>query len=52
MRAKIYEKYYKRGLGYLMLKGLMGLKKPNKSIKRFYYTLIIFILLMGKIIFG
>lgn len=51
MRAKIYERYYKRGLGYCMFRGLMGLKKPNRLIKRFYYTLIILLLVLGKILF-
>lgn len=40
MRAKIYESYYKLGFDHLIFKDVMGLKKPKKRIKRFYYVLI------------
>jgi len=52
MRAKIYERYYKRGFIYYLLKFKMGLKRPDKQIKRFYYILIVLIVIVGKVFFG
>ena len=40
MRAKLYEKYYKLGFDHCIFKDVMGLRKPNKVVKRFYYVLI------------
>jgi hypothetical protein len=40
MRAKIYESYYKLGFDHLIFKDVMGLKRPGKKVKRFYYVLI------------
>ena len=47
MRAKLYEKYYKRGINYYIYKNLFGLKRPDSTIKRFYYGLMLSVLLLG-----
>ncbi|MFN1835174.1 hypothetical protein AB2B38_007930 [Balneola sp. MJW-20] len=47
MRAKLYEKYYKQGINHYLFKEYLGLKKPDESIKRFYYVLMLSMLLMG-----
>jgi hypothetical protein len=44
MRAKIYEKYYKLGFDHFVFKQMLGLKKPKKAVRSFYYTLIFLIL--------
>jgi|TARA_R100001015_G_C4481411_1_gene61814 hypothetical protein len=47
MKAKLYEKYYKLGFDYYILKNVFGLHKPDKNIKRFYYAVIATALLVG-----
>jgi len=44
MRAKIYERYYKMGFDHFIYKRLLGLKKPKKEVRQFYYVLIFLIL--------
>lgn len=44
MRAKIYEEYYKLGFDHLIYKDVMGLGKPKKKIRRFYYVLMTLII--------
>jgi hypothetical protein len=51
MKAKIYERHYKLGFDHLMFKGLMGLKKPTKGIKRFYFALLFVLLIIGLLLF-
>lgn len=51
MRAKLFEKYYKRGLDHFMFKNVIGLNKPDKKVKRFYYSLIITIVVIGTVLF-
>jgi hypothetical protein len=51
MRAKIYEKYYKLGFDHMMFKEVMGLKKPRKNIKRFYFILIVVVLIVALYLF-
>lgn len=51
MRAKLYEKYYKRGLDHFMFKNVIGLHKPNKKVKRFYYAVIIAVVVLGTVLF-
>ena len=50
MRAKLYEKYYKLGFDHYIFKNIFGLHKPDKGIKRFYYTIIGLALIIGFII--
>jgi hypothetical protein len=50
MRAKIFEKYYKLGFDHLIFKDVMGLKKPKKDVKRFYYILMIVIIATALLI--
>jgi hypothetical protein len=47
MRAKLYEKYYKLGFDYYILKNIFGLNKPDKNVKRFYYVVIAAVLAVG-----
>jgi hypothetical protein len=51
MKSKIYERYYKLGFDHLVFKEVMGLKKPRKSVKRFYIILIFVILIIGLLLF-
>lgn len=44
MRAKIYERYYKLGFDHFIYKRLLGLKKPRKEVRQFYYVLIFLLL--------
>lgn len=50
MRAKIYEEYYKLGFDHLIYKDVMGLKKPKKKVKRFYYVLMTLIIASALLI--
>lgn len=50
MRAKLYEKYYKRGFDHFIFKNVIGLEKPDKSIKRFYYFVITVVVILGTVI--
>lgn len=50
MRAKLYEKYYKLGFDHFIFKNLFGLHKPDKAVKRFYYTIIALALLVGTVV--
>ena len=50
MRAKIYERYYKLGFDHFIYKQLLGLKKPKKPVRRFYYTLMLLILVLSTFI--
>lgn len=50
MRAKLYEKYYKRGLGYYVLKNMIGVGKPDSTTKRLYYVLMTAVLLLGMFV--
>ena len=50
MRDKLYERYYKLGLGNFIYKSLMGLKRPRKAVKRFYYLFMIVFVLVVKLI--
>ena len=50
MKAKLYEKYYKLGFDYYILKNIFGLHKPDKNIKRFYYAIIAMALLVGAVL--
>lgn len=50
MRAKLYEKYYRLGFDYYINKNLLGLHKPDKNIKRFYYVVIATALMVGLVI--
>lgn len=47
MRAKLYEKYYKRGFDHFIFKNVLGLDKPDKSIKRLYYAIITAVIILG-----
>lgn len=51
MRAKLYEKHYKKGLNHFMFKNVIGLSKPDKKVKRFYYALIVAIVVIGILAF-
>lgn len=51
MRAKLYEQYYKLGFGHYIFKEVMGLNKPDKAVKRFYYILISTALMIGILVF-
>jgi hypothetical protein len=51
MKAKIYERHYKLGFDHLIFKEVMGLKKPRKGIKRFYFVLIFVLLFLGLLLF-
>lgn len=50
MRADLYEKYYKRGLNHYLFKNIFGLHRPDKAIKRFYYAIIFFVLVIGTVV--
>lgn len=50
MRAKIYERYYKLGFDHFIYKQLLGLKKPKKPVRRFYYTLMLLVLVLSTFI--
>lgn len=50
MRAKLYEQYYKLGFDHYIFKNLFGLNKPDKNVKRFYYTIMFVALAVGFII--
>ncbi len=50
MRAQLFEKYYKRGINHYLFKNFFGLHKPDRYIKRFYYALIIAIVIVGNLI--
>lgn len=50
MRARLFEKYYKRGLDHFMFKDVLGLSKPDKKIKRFYYVVIAAVVLVGTLL--
>lgn len=49
MRAKIYERYYKFGFSHDLFKSL-HLKKPKKSVKKFYYALIAIIVVTALLL--
>ncbi len=40
MRAKMYEKYYKKGFDHMIYKGVLHLKKPKKDVQVFYLTIL------------
>ncbi len=50
MRAKIFEKYYKQGFNHMLFKQVMGLKKPDKNVKRLYYGLIVLVIVLALVI--
>lgn len=52
MRAQLYEKYYKRGISHYLYKHVLGLHKPDKAIKRFYYVVIASMMAVGLLISG
>ena len=51
MKAKLFERHYKLGFDHAIFKGLMGLKKPTKGIKRFYLGLIFLLIVVSLIFF-
>jgi hypothetical protein len=41
MRAKMYEKYYKKGFDHMIYKDVLHLKKPKKDVQMFYLTILV-----------
>lgn len=50
MRAKLFEQYYKLGFDHYIFKNIFGLNKPDKTVKRFYYLLILVMVVLGKLL--
>jgi hypothetical protein len=44
MKAKMYEKYYKKGLNHMMFKEVLHLKKPKKDVKIFYLIILVLVI--------
>jgi hypothetical protein len=49
MRAKMYEKYYKRGFNHLMFKEVFHLKKPKTETKIMYIG-ILFVIVVAAVL--
>lgn len=51
MRAKIYERYYKRGFDHMINKGVLQLKKPKKDVQIFYLAIMAIAIVAALLIF-
>lgn len=50
MRAKMYEKYYKRGFNHLMFKEVFHLKKPKTETKIMYISILLVIVVTAVLL--